>query len=478
MPKLRIVQNEIVKTIAFEGAKPLAELLGGLDIHIDSPCGGRGACKKCTVLVNGKEELACRYVVCEDTVAVVRSFKDIASVTGAVETDVLTEKVCLCLDIGTTTLALALVSFDNYQVIKTKTAPNPQREFGADVISRIEYCTNNGPEKLQQLLVKAINEMIYDIFNEYGLKTIEKMYVAGNTTMLHSFLGVDCSSLGVSPYTPIFLDEKLTSGKYLGFDNIDEIVLLPGISAFVGADIVSGLGYVDKPKKDKYSLLVDLGTNAEIVLFNNEKYLCATAAAGPCFEGANISCGMSASVGAISKYNSDGSYSVIGGTEPEGICATGLIDIVAELLRNGTIDESGYLEEDFVLSENVRVSGADIRELQLAKSAVISAILCLLKRADIDFDDVEAMYVAGGFSTELSVENAAYIGLIPSELANRFIPINNSSLLGTVKYACVGNDLVEIVKKAEFMDLGIDNTFTELFFENMSFSRLSNNPTA
>ena len=237
----------------------------------------------------------------------------------------------------------------------------------------------------------------------------------------------------------------------------------------VGADIVSGLGYVDKPKKDKYSLLIDLGTNAEIVLFNNEKYLCATAAAGPCFEGANISCGMSASVGAVSRYNVDGTYSVIGDTEPEGICATGLVDIIAELIKNGTVEDSGYMEEDFALSEKVKVTPADIREFQLAKSAVMSAVECLLQRGNVTYNDIEKMYVAGGFSAQLNVENAACLGLVPRELTDRFVPINNSSLLGAVKFACEKNDLAEIAKKAEFIDLGADNMFSELFFANMAF---------
>lgn len=469
MPTLKIVQNGITKTVAFEGEKLLGDLLGHFDAHIDKPCGGRGACKKCTVIVNGKEELACRYIVRGDAEVVVPDNKDIVSATGANESGIATDNLCLCLDIGTTTLALALVSLDDKQIIKTKTAPNPQREFGADVISRIEYCAKSGVNELQSILAIKIKEMASELFAEYALKSVEKMYVAGNTTMLHLFFGVDCSSLGVSPYTPIFLEEKRAKGANLGFNNISEIISLPGISAFVGADIVSGLGYVDKPKKDKYSLLIDLGTNAEIVLFNNEKYLCATAAAGPCFEGANISCGMSASVGAVSRYNVDGTYSVIGDTEPEGICATGLVDIIAELIKNGTVEDSGYMEEDFALSEKVKVTPADIREFQLAKSAVMSAVECLLQRGNVTYNDIEKMYVAGGFSAQLNVENAACLGLVPRELTDRFVPINNSSLLGAVKFACEKNDLAEIAKKAEFIDLGADNMFSELFFANMAF---------
>ena len=469
MSILKIMQNGITKTVAFKGEKLLSELLGSSDVHIDKPCGGRGVCQKCTVTIDGREVLACQYVVREDAEVVVPDNNDIISVTGAEESGIATDDLCLCLDIGTTTLALALVSLDEKRIIRIKTASNPQREVGADVISRIEYCAKNGAKELQRLLFVKLMKMMDELFSEYNVASVERMYVAGNTAMLHLFFGVDCSSLGVSPYTPIFLEEKRVSGSELGFSGIGEIISLPGISAFAGADIVSGLGFVSKPGADKYSLFIDLGTNAEIVLFNQDKYLCAAAAAGPCFEGASILCGMSASIGAVSQYQADGSYSVIGDAEPVGICATGLIDIIAELVKKGTVEKSGYMEEDFELLKNVKVTPCDIREFQLAKSAVMSAIECLLRYGDVQLGNIEKMYVAGGFSAQLNVENAAYLGLVPKELIDVFEPINNSSLLGAVKYACEKNNLAEIAKKSEFIDLGADNLFSELFFKNMSF---------
>lgn len=468
MPILTVIQNGTEKRIEFEGARLLSELIGIAGMHIDKPCGGRGVCRKCTVLVDGKSELACRYTVTGDACVQIPDAGSIVSVTGASETHAATENMCLCLDIGTTTLALALVSLDEKRVVKTKTAPNPQREFGADVISRIEYCAKNGTERLQDTLLARLAVMVNELFAEFGIKAVEKMYVAGNTAMLHLFFGIDCSALGVSPYTPVFLGERRASGASLGFENIGEIVSLPGISAFVGADIVAGLGYVEAPRAGKYSLLIDLGTNAETVLFGERRYLSATAAAGPCFEGANISCGMSASKGAVYAYK-NGIYSVIGDVEPEGICATGLIDIIAELVKNGTIDESGYMESDLVLSDDVKLTPADIRELQLAKSAVRSAVDCLISHAGIEYKDIEKMYVAGGFSAMLNAENAAFLGLIPAALADRAVAVNNSSLLGTVKHACECNSLSGITAHSEYIDLGADSRFAELFFENMSF---------
>ena len=471
MPILKIEQNGITKTVEFEGVRVLSELLGHADSHIEKPCGGRGVCRKCTVIVNGKEELACRYTVCDNAVVRIADSDDIVSVTGAADDGECTKNICLCLDIGTTTLALSLVSLDDKRIIKTKTALNPQREFGADVISRIEYCTKNGVEKLQKTLVARLCEMAEDLLCEYGVNSVDEMYVSGNTTMLHVFLGVDCSPLGVSPYTPAFLGQTRTAGAALSLDFVDQVMTLPCISAFVGADIVSGLGFIESPREGRYSLFIDLGTNAEMVLFDKDKYMCATAAAGPCFEGANISCGMSACVGAVSAYGQSGSYSVIGDTEAVGICATGLVDIIAELVKSETVDDSGYMEQDFELTEKVGLTPSDIREFQLAKSAVMSAVECLLKHGGVTYDEIDTMYVAGGFCAELNVQNAAYLGLVPKALADKFIPVYNSSLLGTVKFACEKTDLAKITEKAEFIDLGADGMFSELFVKNMTFER-------
>lgn len=470
MPILTIIQNGITKKIQFEGKEPLSKLLSGSDAHIEHPCGGRGVCGKCEVTVNGKKELACRYIVSGDAVVELPDSRDILSVTGAKESGRITENLCLCLDIGTTTLALALVSLDEGRTVKVVTAANPQRKFGADVISRIDYCTKNGTAELQSVLTERLASMISSLLSSYGVESVDKMYVAGNTTMLHLFLGVDCSSMGVSPYTPKFLEAQRVKASLLGLDGVGECVTLPNISAFVGSDIVAGLGLVGEVSKGKHSLLVDLGTNAEIVLFGEGRYLCATAAAGPCFEGANISSGMSASEGAVYEYLSDGSYSVIGGAEPKGFCATGLIDLIAELVRREEIDESGYMEnEEFFISDAVSLTADDVREFQLAKSAVMSAIQCLMNRGGVGFENIDKLYVAGGFSAKLNVANATYLGLLPAPLADRFVPINNSSLLGTIKYATEHTLLDTITENSEYIDIGADGLFSELFFENMGF---------
>ena len=469
MPQITVISGDKTVNISFDGEKKLSDALICAGLYVEHPCGGAGKCGKCTVTVDGREELSCRYTVTHDITVTLPQKEEILSVSGAEQTGNLGQKLCLCLDIGTTTLALALVSLDKKETVKVLTATNPQRAYGADVISRIDHCRKNGIESLSDALIEGVNALISRLLAQYEISSIEKMYVSGNTTMLHTFFGVDCSSLGVSPYTPVFLDSKNCKANDIGIKKVDIVESLPGISAFVGAEIVAGLKYVDKTA-GKYDLLVDLGTNAEIALIGEDKIVCTTAAAGPCFEGANISCGMSAVDGAICKYRSDGTYKTIGNTEPRGLCATGLIDLVAELVKSDVIDESGYMEdEEFSISDNVKLTQKDVRELQLAKSAVRSALECLIDHVGISAEDIGKMYVAGGFSSGINIGNAVDIGLFQKELQNKFTPVNNSSLLGTVKQAIETTDLSQITKKAYYLDISGSALFSELFFENMEF---------
>ena len=443
----------------------LSNILIGSDIGVDHLCGGRGNCKKCTVLVNGKEELSCQYQIKSDVFVIIPENNDIVSETGAVESGRMTQNLCFALDIGTTTLALALVSVDEGKIVKIITRTNPQRKFGADVITRIDYCQKNGVQELNRTLISEINSML----SEFDCSGVEMLYVSGNSTMLHLFFGVDCSSMGVAPYTPVFLESKTEKAETLGIVGVKSVESLPSIAAFVGADLVAGLNYIQKPTNGKYNFLIDLGTNAEIVLFSEKSTLCTSAAAGPCFEGTNISCGMSATNGAIYAY-SEYELKTVGNSPAKGICGTGLIDIISEFIRVGKIDETGFMEsETFELADGVSINQIDIRQYQLAKSAVYSATTTLLQMKNVSFDDIEKMYISGGFSAKINIENAVKTGLLPKELKEKCVAINNSSLLGTVKYACEKNDLTIYTDNSTYVDLSADSDFSELFIENMMF---------
>ena len=444
----------------------LSEVLITSSEKIPHLCGGKGICKKCLVFVNGKEELSCQYKIKSDIDVVLPEINDIISETGVNKSGEITDNCCFCLDIGTTTLALALVSLDKKKIIKVKTATNPQRAFGGDVLTRIEYCNKHSVSELQACLINKINEMI-DGFDKNSVTTL---YVSGNTTMLHILFGVDPTSIGVAPYTPVFLETQKINGCDIGISNIEKLVSLPCISAFVGADLVAGINYAETPKNNKYNLLVDLGTNAEIVLYNKNELYCTSAAAGPCFEGANITCGMSATDGAIYSYSTECSFETINNQTPKGICGTGLIDIISVLVEKGVIDETGYMDcEEFFITDIIKINQKDIRQFQLAKSAVYSGISVILKEKSISFNDIENLFISGGFSAKINIENAVKTGLLQNELKDKVTFLNNSSLLGTVKYACEKNDLSAYLNNAKYIDLSMRPYFSDLFIENMEF---------
>lgn len=464
------IENSILP--AFQGEN-LRELLIKNGFYINSPCGGNGTCGKCTVTVNGERVKSCGYSISSDISVVIPQNEEIFSSSGlseAVKKAADDDDVVFCLDIGTSTLALAMVSKSDGKALKVVTKTNAQRVFGADIISRIDYCKKNSVAPLKDALINQINNMLEEIEASKPCP----LFVSGNTCMLHFLFGKDASSLGAYPYSPVFLESQTVSGEALGLKNVTKVLSLPCISAFVGADLTAGLSVVDKPKNNKYNILVDLGTNAEILLFSKDKLLCTSAAAGPCFEGGNISCGMSASDGAIYSFSIDGNgnkkYKTIGNSSPEGICGTGLFDIVAELLKENIIDETGYMSrEDFKITENVSFSQKDVRQFQLAKSAVRSALTTLMKLENISFDDIEALYISGGFSQELNIKNAIFTGLLPKAAEEKIKTLNNTSLSGTVKFALDGKNPLDEFKIIEYVDLSANPDFSESFINNMDF---------
>lgn len=464
------------KTYRAARGERLNEVLRRNGIGIEQPCGGKGTCGKCLVNVDGMEQKACRYVIAADITVdlpkhlLSESAGEMQSCKFRAEKE-WQETMVLALDIGTTTLAMALVSTSGKQAVRTITQVNPQVVYGADVISRIEYCMNHPVTELQESLLTVIRRMAEALCGE---NTVERMYVAGNATMLHILLGENPSSMGIAPYRPVFLEQREVSGCVLGMENAKEVVCLPSISAFVGADLVAGLHYIGMPPQGKYHMLVDLGTNAEVVLFSQNRILCTSAAAGPCFEGANISCGMSAQSGAITTIalteRDECSFHTIADAPPRGICGTGIVDLVAELVRHGYIDKSGYMEcGEFEIAPGVTFTQQDVRQFQLAKSAVYSAVAMLMELQGITQDEIESFYLSGGFSTGMNIKNAAAIGLLPKEAENKCIAVSNSSLLGTIKYACEKTEWSVHLADAEYVDLSQEERFTQQFISHLDF---------
>ena len=473
MNRVVIKQNGNDTVIYAENGEKLSDLLMRNGTSAVHPCAGNGKCGKCTVLVDGERCLSCRYIIMNDIEVVIDNEEKILTSEKQAESLNNSDSVCLALDIGTTTIELALLSEEKKYMIDRITALNPQKAFGADVVSRIEYCRKNGVKELHYSIISCVNTMISQLLDRFGLENVGRLYVAANTAMLHMFFGVDCAAMGVSPYTPQFLDGKKESACNIGLLRVNDVISLPCISAFVGADIVAGLNFAGMPEKGKYNILVDLGTNAEVVLYSTDGVICTSAAAGPCFEGANIACGMGAVNGAICAYNYGEKSITIGKTAPKGICATGLVSIIAELLKNGIIDETGFMyEEKFHVADGVYLTREDIRNFQLAKSAVYSAVVTLMKKKGITFRDVDKFFVSGGISSALNVSAAVSTGLLPAEAFDKYQYniVDNTSLAGTVKYILENNDLSVYTDNAVYEDLASDNVFTEFFIKNMIFS--------
>lgn len=471
MCRVIVSENGKFHILVCNQGEKLSDILIKNGMSAVHPCGGKRKCGKCRVNVDGENVLSCRYHVEKDISVILPqtdtgSFCEGLSMTGTV-----TGNIALALDIGTTTVVLALVSVDKKFIIDILTSDNSQKSFGADVMSRIDFCRKNGVGLLHDSIVDTVNRMITQLLDKYGIDTVSRLYVSANTAMLHMFFGVDCSAMGVSPYTPQFLDGKNVPARDIGLIRVNDVISLPCISAFVGADIVAGLNVAGMPEKGKYNFLVDLGTNAEVVLYSSDSLICTSAAAGPCFECANISCGMGAVEGAICAYSYGEEPVTVGKSVPKGICATGLIDVISELVKNGIIDETGFLaEERFVLADGVYLTREDIRNFQLAKSAVYSAVITLMRKTGITFRDIDKFFVSGGIASGLNIASAVSTGLLPTEAFSRYNIADNTSLAGTVKFIFENNDFSVFTENAVYEDLSSDADFAELFIENMMFS--------
>lgn len=466
MFKVKITAGGRETTLCAPPHTRLSDLFTNGNISVEHPCAGRGVCKKCLVKVDGRDVLSCRYFIDSDITVQIPEEKapHAASIMGS---ELPLSESFIALDVGTTTVAAALCSEDG-GIIKAVTFSNPQRQYGADVISRIAHCAEHGPDKLHRALIEKVNSCVTELLHSAGMTRTKKLYVSGNTCMLHIFLNIDPADLGKYPYTPAFLEKSAFDPASIGLSWADKGETLPCISSFVGADVTAGMIYCGMPKKGKYNLLADLGTNAELALYNEKACFCTSSAAGPCFEGASISCGMPATEGAISSFDSDGSYGVIGGTEPEGICATGLIDLIAFLLKRKITDPSGSLPAPFYVTDELRLLQEDVRQYQLAKSAVYSGISVLMEKAGIKEDDIDDFFVAGGFSSEMNIDNAVLTGLFPPGLKDKFVPVNNSSLAGTVMYAS-GRADTAFIDNAKSIDLSSEANFSDLFLKNLDF---------
>jgi len=384
----------------------------------------------------------------------------------------------VAVDLGTTTLVATLFDITNGGNLGAKMEVNPQVSYGADVLSRINYIMThrNGLSVLQDLIDSKLENMILSLCEENKInpEDIYLISVAGNSIMTHIFLGVNPSSIGVFPFTPVFRRILMISSKDI-FKSIRnaKVYTFPLISGYVGGDIVSGILAVGMDYEDKNILLIDIGTNGEIVLkYKDEFYACATAA-GPAFEGGNISQGMIAVNGAIDHVwlkDENIRYSVIGDEQEKGITGSGLIDAVALMLDLKIVDETGRMKKEYFNIGKIKITQKDIREFQLAKSAIRAGIEMVLIKAGISYKDLDKVYISGNFGNYINLENAIKVGLLPPLEMEKFVISGNTSLIGAELLLLDKNFVKKsesIINKIKYIDLSSSSEFQDLFIKFM-----------
>lgn len=418
----------------------------------------------------------------------------------------------VAIDIGTTTVVCYLMDLTTGQQVDILSGLNAQRPYGGDVISRIQHAMegSDGLNRLREAIVNQISDLINELArkNDISIDHIYNITIAGNTIMGHLLLGIDPKHIAAAPFTPGTTQAEVYDAHDLGLKlgTASRIFLLPHISGYVGADVVAGILASGMDKSKDLSLIIDIGTNGEIVLGNRDKIVCCSTAAGPAFEGANIRHGMGGVSGAINNImldNGDLKYTTIDNKPPLGICGSGIVDALAVLLDAGIVDETGrLLDRDEIQSdmgqkladrltemddlpafiiadskssgtgEPIVITQKDIREIQLAKAAIAAGIKVLINKMGKGIEEIANLYLAGGFGSYIDKRNACRIGLIPAELQHRIIAIGNSagtgamlSLLSLEQYK-----RTSIIKEmAEYVELSSTIEFQNEYVDSMYF---------
>ncbi|OGJ86167.1 MAG: hypothetical protein A2268_01700 [Candidatus Raymondbacteria bacterium RifOxyA12_full_50_37] len=491
--------DKVLRAQAPEGTR-LLDVIQQSQRHIHALCGGKGTCRKCTVEVEGEGKvLACQYLVHKD-ISIKLSEKHAAKILELSET--LEKKVMfdaglaspapgdnpvygIAVDIGTTTIVIYLENLVDYSLVDVAAFLNPQHIYGQDVISRVNYTIENrqGLDILQKTIIDATNNSLMTLCARNNIDKIQiaKVIFVGNTIMLHLLLGIDPSPIAVAPFTPRFVDMQQRTGKEMNLyaDPGAIVKTLSSLAGYVGADIIAGLAATPIPFSDKYSLYLDIGTNGEIALGNKDKIYCCATAAGPAFEGARIACGTGGVEGALSKFK-NGKYETIGNEKIAGICGSGLIDVIAYLLDSNAIDETGHMENDFIIEKqahtgtdhDIVLTPKDIRETQLAKAAIYAGILIMMKVAKISFEQIDTVYLAGGFGNYMDPDSAMRIGLIPRELGGKIKQIGNGAGTGArlaLKSVEFEREIEKTVKQCEYIELSMRQDFNDEYVNGMMF---------
>lgn len=475
----------------------LLEALSDAGIHIDAVCNGAGTCKKCKVLVNGKVELACQTVIDRDMEIGLfdEGHEEILTtgVSSAIDPDG-TDRYAIAYDIGTTTVVAYLLDGVTGRELAVASGQNPQRAHGADVVTRIQYALKGGADELQKEILGLLEKLTAEAAAKAGIEQeeITLACMVGNACMHHLALHFDVEPLTTPPYMPsVFEALVLEAVKYVPVSPKGVLRVLPNIAGFVGADTVGCLVATQFDQIAEQTLLIDIGTNGEMVLGNGTMRVACSTAAGPAFEGAKIECGMRGAFGAIDHVkveSGDLVCSTIGGVEARGLCGSGLLDAAAALLDLEVINKRGRMKIPeslaarategesgglaITLQDDVWLSQKDIREVQLAKGAIRAGIELMSEYAGIPLEDVSTCRLAGAFGNYLDPASACKIGMLPPLLLSRVAPIGNAAGEGAKRCALSESEFaraIKIAEETEFLELATLDSFQERFIKSNYF---------
>ena len=480
------------KEIQVNDQTPLIDVLH--EFGIEFPCGGQGTCGKCKVkLLEGHIEttqqhrqkldklglasdwrLACMCQCSSDITLEIEQFNHIILADESEFDFVPQNGFGVAVDLGTTTIVTQLIDLKNARVVAAETMLNPQVKFGADLISRIQACIDGHASDMTRLIRSAVGSMITMMLRKHPV-TPNKVVLVGNTAMQLIFSGCDVSPLSTYPFQTSNLGTKIFQARELGweFPVTDGVQFYPSIGSFVGSDILAGIAATGIHTKEKYTALIDLGTNGEIVVGNSYRIVCASTAAGPAFEGANISMGMRAVTGAISSFHLDNEKiraNVIGNTSPKGICGSALIDAIAILRKLdlvGLFGEINSCDTRINLTGKVSLTQKDINEFQLAKAAIAAGLTILAKTLSIALEDIQEVYIAGGFGNYINLGHVVETGMIdlPEE---RIRKMGNTALIGAKMFLFDHGAIAgEILKKTNHINLEGDPGFQDIYVDKM-----------
>ncbi len=528
MKHFNIIFKSDDKQISIHAGATLLEAAGQAGIILNTVCGGKGICEKCSVNVEPGEEqvLACQYRIQSDLTVTIpagsRFFEQKILAEGIDTKDKIQPDIYkkylkgdsadpifgVAVDIGTTTVVARLIDMTNGRCPATEAELNPQSRYGDDVISRISYAETDAKlAELHETIINCVNELIARLCKQAGVdaKFIYEIAVVGNTTMNHIFLKLPVKQLGQAPYKAFSLDAKDTPAckLVLQINPAGNIHSAPNIAGFVGSDTTAVALAVDINSAEEMTLAVDIGTNGELVLGTGDKLYAASCAAGPALEGARISCGSRAVEGAIEAVVADEDdivLDVIGDSPARSICGSGLIDAVAVLLELGIVDASGRFvrastlagsvpvaiasrirtelgEPVFILTasgvaETVFLTQKDIRQVQLAKAAIRAGIKLLQKKLGLEDSDIKQIFLAGAFGNYIRRESALRIGLLPDVPVERIHFVGNAASAGAqmilLSQRC-RDKACELARKIEYVEIAHEPEFQAVFADSMRF---------